>query len=183
MKQAIEKNKPELLSYLSREPESNVYILGDIQAYGICDPIRIYYNDENGYIDHVVMNFGKSYVISVGEEAGNVRLKEFFMGKDVYCISGMRKCLEKVLDIDDIFPKCERVFCEYMIKYRSHEINSSVGESMKLNEDESYSIWELLNDVDEFKQKWAGPRGLKKVQETFNNGAWYGIILPVIPTH
>lgn len=60
---AEEKDRAMLLDYLGREPEFNLFIIGDILQYGVrAEEMEIYVEARRGAVDAVLMRFRKSFI-------------------------------------------------------------------------------------------------------------------------
>lgn len=90
MRKLTEEDRQQLLEYVSKEPEMNLFFIGDIENYGIdTEEVSIYVQEEEPGWDCVLLRFFDFYIIySQKEVYGAAGVADFLKGRTVDCISG-----------------------------------------------------------------------------------------------
>lgn len=122
MKQLMESDRQEILAYVAQEPEINIFIIGDIENFGVNSPeVGIFVNEINGQWDSLVLRYISDYVVYSPDssfDAGAVA--KFLSERDVGMISGKA---ETIARLTTYFPqrnlrtmvmtKCTQVLTDY----------------------------------------------------------------------
>lgn len=162
---------------LLREKEKNLYILGDIQQYGLqSETVECFV--EGGLVEPncIIMRFCESYVFYSPKNDFDLNIiQDFYTGKSVRCISGKQ---ETISIISSLWHN------SYTIENRMLRIDSNT--CINDSQDESVSIKRLLLsdineiqkfylDIPEFAERFSGTEGLSRIVEQMNNGKIFGL--------
>lgn len=177
MKKVGESDYKRILRYLKNRAVDNVYILGDIQSYGISDDsIELFYEGDADRPDFLLMRFFQSYVISAEDSDFSVDdLKKYFSEKTVRCISGFHHV---VAHLDTVFQ--ERRVIESKMMILRHDMNKVLEEPsnsaiQRLVSENSGEIQDFYCRIPEFFERFYGNDGMKRIYEQFKNGAFFGL--------
>lgn len=95
-----EENRKEILAYAGKEPEINLFILGDILGIGVDKkPVSVFLNKKNdGSIDSLVLKYGLNRVVySDHDDFSSKEMAEFLLSdKRVGAISGKASVVERI---------------------------------------------------------------------------------------
>ena len=162
---------------LQKEKEKNIYILGDIAQYGLNgENVECFAGGEVENIQYVLMRFCNSYVLYM--PVPNLAIKElytFFQSKKIHCISGERNTIKYV---QEMFKHV------HVINNKMLKIDGESVDVIKQNKSEDIRILSVANlleiqafycKIKEFKEKFSGDSGRKKIEEQFHNGKIVGL--------
>lgn len=165
---------------LRAEKEKNIYILGDIQKYGLNgNEVECFAGGECGEdIPFVLMRFCGSYVIYAPKPIDVTKeLEVYFAGRPIHCISGDRMIINRIRDIfddavivDNKMLKLDKT--QLIYNGRCECVEENIRE---LNEKDCFAIQKFYSGIDEFREKFAGNVGIQKIKEQFHNGKIMGI--------
>jgi uncharacterized protein len=118
---AEEKDRAALLHYLGREPEFNLFIIGDIQHYGVrSEEMEVFIEARRGTIDAALMRFRNNFVpcsydarADLSALAGRLNTRLAEPGR--WFVSGRKEVIDRVLPLlrgklvethDQVFSVC-----------------------------------------------------------------------------
>lgn len=181
MKKCTEKDREKILDYISKEPEMNLFIFGDIENFGIdTENVSIYVNDKDGKWDVLLLKYYDFYILySQNETYDTKEVLEFLKGRQIDCISGK---LSLIQQLEAYFPqykvegtymcRCNRLAIEVP------EITKGVIRELTVEDIDAMIEFYLL--IDEFAKTYRGRVEKAKEQERINmqNGsASYGVFV------
>ena len=93
-----EKDREELLGYVKREPEMNLFLIGDLENYGIeSETVNVYLHEERDRWDFVILRFYQYFLLYSQYEDYNVEEAIAFLCKQKPdCISGKTALLRRI---------------------------------------------------------------------------------------
>lgn len=169
-----EEDREALIKYVKAEPEMNLFLLGDLENYGICsENVNFYVHEENGSWNFVILRFYQFYILYSQQENYNREAAIAFLStQEVECISGKTVLLEKIADA---FPQW-KITSTYMS--RCNQIQCSWQRPQELSvrtlvlEDVPEAI-DLLCTIEEFADTYANKEkavNIKRMQEEMEQG-------------
>lgn len=162
---------------LKKEREKNIYILGDIAQYGLDgEHVECFAGGELECIQYVLMRFCNSYVLYMPVlDLATEELHTFFQSRKVHCISGEGDTIKYIQGmfegkqiIDNKMLKIDSKSVEVQEENRSQDIRS-------LSIEDISEIQRFYGEIEEFKEKFSGESGRKKIEEQFGNGKIMGL--------
>lgn len=157
MKALTQADKEQILTYVSKEPEMNLFFIGDIENYGIAsDVVNIYVNEKDGLWDCVLLRYLDFYIIySQQDTYDHKAVAEFLKGRTVDCISGKTELVKQLAP----YFKDWEVQSTYMS--RLNQINTEFNCPTELNirrmtEDDVEDAINLYLTIDEFAKTYQG---------------------------
>lgn len=140
-----------LKNYISKEAEYNIFILGDIENFGLeGEIVEVFANEKNGEYDSILLRYLSSYLVySQKEDYDAERLWKFLEDKEKDIISGKGSIIDRLIPY--VRAECSR---DYLSKLTQVKHRGSVPEGMKLRElnaEDAEDIVDLLILTEEFK--------------------------------
>jgi uncharacterized protein len=143
-----------VLDYVAKEPNINLFIIGDIEQYGFDKEFQDVwgkFDDENNLIG-VLLRYTNNfipYIENLDEDISEFKeIIKSYKGKKI--VSGKDTIIEKFKDIIDDYEEKPTYFCEL----RDNKKLLSWDDSIKLGtEDDANRIHDLLITIDEFSVK------------------------------
>ena len=139
------------MDYVLREPEFNLFIIGDLEVYGLDDPdVSAYTSDswDGGIFPYFLLDYRKNYVFYSHQENFPAReAAEFLSSQPMKNLSGRKDQIERLLP----YLKGLEIVPAYMA--RLNALSGSLkpsSEARRLKEKDIPSICELLCQVEEF---------------------------------
>jgi predicted GNAT family acetyltransferase len=149
-------NKAEVINYLMEELFYNIYILGDIELYGIgSSEVSLYTNDDIKNIKFVLMSYLGDYVLySLNCDFDADEVAQFIFENKVklnYCISGKGDAIDKLFCKMPNTLIRKTTLALYEGEYLYSESNPNLKE---LSMDDSQDLLDLYLLIDEFSDKY-----------------------------
>ncbi len=172
-----EKSLSQIMDYLHEDLVYNVYILGDIHRYGMnSNRITLWADYCDHRVNYVVMRYMDSFVISpIRDTVDTDSLMQIFSEVNIRCISGCSNTIEKIKPMFDRY-----VIDENRLLTLDSDTHLGIGANnckvAKLDPCDRTLIQEVYLDNEEFKEKYKGESGLRRIEEIFSNGSYYGYI-------
>lgn len=93
-----EQDREEILCYVGKEPEMNLFFIGDIESFGVeSETVNIYLHEERDRWDFLILRFHQYYLLySQYEDYNAQEAIGFFREQRPDCISGKTVLLEKI---------------------------------------------------------------------------------------
>lgn len=93
-----EKDKEALLSYVGKEPEMNLFFIGDIENFGIeSETVTVYLHEERDRWDFVILRYYQYFLLySRYDDYNAAEAIAFLRGQEPDCISGKTVLLERI---------------------------------------------------------------------------------------
>lgn len=100
MRKLGEGDRKRLLEYVCREPEMNLFFIGDIENYGIdTDEVSIYVQEDGPDWDCVLLRYFDFYILYSQKEMCRADcVAEFLRERTVDCISGKTELVKQIAD-------------------------------------------------------------------------------------
>ncbi len=119
-----ETDREQILNYINKEPEYNIFIYGDLYNVGVCkDPVTTYaFLKDNGY-DCILLKYFDNYVLYSDNDGFDAEsVGEFLKNRKIDCISGKFSVVSKLkpylksLKLSETYlSSCEKVKCDYSL--------------------------------------------------------------------
>ena len=164
-----EEDREELLSYVKREPEMNLFFIGDLENFGIeSETVNVYLHEERGRWDFVILRFHQYFLLYSQYEDYNAEEAIAFLSKQKPdCISGKTALLKRIAPafpqwaIDSTYmSRCDRVESDGRRPDNTQadtSNNMSSAEDLILRRLEDGDVPEaidLLTDIEEFARTY-----------------------------
>lgn len=151
MEKLKETDIEELKSYIGKEPEYNIFILGDIENFGLeGDMVEVFADKRDGEYDSIILRYQSSYIVYSQKENYDVKSVWRFLenrGKDV--ISGKSSIVDQLLPYSGA-----KHSKDYLSKLTQVNYKSSVPAEMELRElthRDAADIVDLFIQIEEFE--------------------------------
>lgn len=98
MRTLQEKDREEILRYVRKEPEMNLFLIGDLENYGVeSQTVNFYLHEEEERWDFLILRFHQFFILySQYEDYNAEEAIDFLRRQKPDCISGKKALLEKV---------------------------------------------------------------------------------------
>lgn len=149
-----EKDREVVLEFLSKEPAINLFIIGDIEAYGFEEEFQTIWGQftEQGVLEGVLLRYHDNFIPYFVDPSFDIReFSEIILSKQgKTLISGKASILRR---FEEVLPKHKSettYFCELrnIDKLRSIEYNCNLIKIAQENDAER--VLDLMNKIDEF---------------------------------
>lgn len=93
-----EKDREEILRYVRKEPEMNLFLIGDLENYGVeSKTVNFYLHEEKGRWDFLILRFHQFFILySQYEDYNAEEAIHFLRQQKPDCISGKKTLLERI---------------------------------------------------------------------------------------
>lgn len=150
-----EQDREEILSYVGKEPEMNLFFIGDIESFGVeNETVNIYLHEERDRWDFLILRFHQYFLLYSRYEDYNAQEAiEFFRGQRPDCISGKTVLLEKIAPA---FPQWT-IESTYMSRCNRVEDRFSESDGLvirRLEKEDVAEVIDLLMDIREFSKTY-----------------------------
>jgi predicted GNAT family acetyltransferase len=157
MRQCTEADRRDILDYISREPEMNLFVFGDIEAFGLEDgPVHVYVPEKDGEWDCLILQYFDFYNVYSHKAVYNAAaVAEFLAGRRLKSVSGKR---EQVEQLALYFPKLN-VQTTYMSRCDGvlvRDVPPRDAEVRQLGADDAEEVTRLLSEIEEFAPNFRG---------------------------
>ena len=179
MKKLAGQDYRKAMDYVLKEPEFNLFIIGDLEVYGLDDPdVSAYTSDswDGGTFPYFLLDYRKSYVFYSHQEEFPAReAAEFLSAQPMKNLSGRKDQIERLLP----YLKGLEIVPTYMARLGTLSgFLKPSSEARRLKEEDIPAIWELLCQIEEFytmKQK-TREENLDDIRASITHGGrMYGI--------
>lgn len=155
MRTLHEQDREEILRYVGKEPEMNLFFIGDIESFGVeNETVNIYLHEERDRWDFLILRFHQYFLLySQYEDYNAQEAIEFFRGQQPDCISGKTVLLEKIAPA---FPQWT-IESTYMSRCNRVEDRFSESDDLAIRRLEREDVAEaidLLMDIREFSKTY-----------------------------
>ncbi len=155
MRTLQEEDREEILRYVGKEPEMNLFFIGDIETFGVeSETVNIYLHEERDRWDFLILRFHQYFLLySQYEDYNAGEAIAFFKGQQPDCISGKTSLLEKIAPA---FPQWT-IQSTYMS--RCNRVEKGFGDSQdlvirRLEQEDAAEVIELLYKIQEFSKTY-----------------------------
>lgn len=182
MKKLNEENKKEVIEYLMREPEMNLFALGDIETLGIDSEKVSAYTSENwgnGIMPYFILDYLGDYLIySHSENYNSQEVADFLRIKNARFVNGKQEIIAK---LSSHF-RVTSVTDTYMARLNFNSIKQLEEHTLiirRLKDSDLKDIYLLYMQIEEFKNYYfdgGKEDAIKKISTDLNgNGRIYGL--------
>jgi uncharacterized protein len=174
IRKLIEKNHEQVMAYLSEEPSINLFIIGDIEAFGYDSEFQELWAefDDRQQIKGILLRFFQSFVFYAKDEF-DIKGFTFIMKKSngPVALSGKTDIIKKFENIEGLFLGHKKVM--YFAECRSSEFLDFTSRGVKpASIDDVDRIIALRKTINEFQVMGNAAEMLRKSMET-NTGRTY----------
>lgn len=172
MRKLKEEDRQQLLEYVSREPEMNLFFIGDIENYGIdTEEVSIYVQEDRQGWDCVLLRYFDFYIIySQKEKYQAAAVAEFLEGRAVDCISGKTGLVKQMAP----FYRDKKIQETLMCRCDRNSLGRSgtaAAEIRRLAEADIPEMMRLYLEITEFAPSYRDPKkSEKQLAEEFGKG-------------
>lgn len=169
-----ERDREEILRYVGREPEMNLFLIGDIENFGVeSETVNIFVHEERDRWDFLILRFYQYFLLySRYEDYNAEEAFSFLRGQQPDCISGKTSLLERIAPA---FPQW-KLQSTYMS--RCDKVESSFdqpGELVirRLEKADAAEAIDLMSNVAEFHktyQKSEREKHIRHMEEEMSQG-------------
>lgn len=150
-----EQDRDEILRYVGKEPEMNLFFIGDIENFGVeNETVAIYLHEERDRWDFLILRFHQYFLLySQYEDYNAQKAIEFLQGQRPDCISGKSVLLERIAPA---FPQWT-IESTYMSRCDCAEDSFSGPEGLavrRLEKEDVPEAIDLLTDIQEFRRTY-----------------------------
>lgn len=161
-----EKDREELLSYLQKEPEMNLFWIGDIENYGLeGETIAVHLHETRDRWDFLILRFHRSFLLySQYEDLDVGEAVRFFRGQEPDCISGKMSLLEKIAPA---FPQWT-IESTYMSRCDHVEGSPALPDALtirRLGKEDTVDMIDLLSGIEEFAKTYKKEKRQEQIDE------------------
>lgn len=146
-----EEDREEILRYVKKEPEMNLFLIGDLENYGVEDEtVNFYLHEERDRWDFLILRFHRFYILySQYEDYNAEEAIAFLSGQTPECISGKTVLLERIAPA---FPQWT-LESTFMSRCNRAEGTPELPENFvirRLEKEDVPEAIDLLSDIEEF---------------------------------
>lgn len=146
-----EQDREAILDYVKKEPEMNLFLIGDLENFGVeSQTVSFYLHEERDRWDFLILRFHQFYILYSRYEDYNAKKAiEFFRDKKPDCISGKTVLLER---ISPAFPQwtLESTYMSRCDRLKNELRQESDLAIRRLKEDDAKEAIDLLSGIKEF---------------------------------
>lgn len=111
IKKFKEENKAELLKFVKKEKEINLFIIGDLENYGIESDFLDYYGEyENGILTALLLRFYDSFIVYGEGDFNGKDFSDIIMRSKAKMLSGAEKSVKRIGRFMDLEEKRDTYF-------------------------------------------------------------------------
>ena len=150
-----EQDREEILHYVGKEPEMNLFFIGDIENFGVeNETVNIFLHEERDRWDFLILRFHQYFLLySRYEDYNTQEAIGFFKEQQPDCISGKTVLLEKIAPA---FPQWT-IESTYMSRCNCVEDCISGPDDLvirRLEKEDVAEVIDLLMDIREFSKTY-----------------------------
>ncbi len=161
------KDIPAVLKYISSEPEMNLFIEGDIQAYGLESEVATLYAFGQDW-DCLLLRYYSNYMITSNKESFDTKpVAEYLKDKNIQCISAKETLLEQMTSY---YPALT-LQGTYMCRLQKKDFKAVKAEGIspkQLDASNAQDIIDLYKQIEEFAKPYI-EREEEKLKQTKDN--------------
>ncbi|MCM1118061.1 MAG: GNAT family N-acetyltransferase [bacterium] len=148
-----EEDREQILAYVGKEPEMNLFFIGDIESFGVeNETVNIYLHEERDRWDFLILRFHRYFLLySQYEDYNAGEAIAFFEGQQPDCISG------KTVLLDRIAPAFPQWAVQSTYMSRCDRVDGSFSGSgelviRRLEQRDVVEAIDLLTEIQEFSK-------------------------------
>jgi len=157
IRKCSEVDREEILDFVFEEPAFNLFLIGDIEAFGFAEPFQEIWacRNEKEQVNGVLLRYNESFIPYWKDEAFNPQLMvdvithyvETVLMNSPFIISGKDTMIKSIqLYFPKLTPK-PTFFCELNSKERLQKVDKKIKIA---TEEDAERIFELMETIDEF---------------------------------
>lgn len=174
MRKLEECDRQAILKYVGKEPEMNLFFIGDIENYGVStDQVNIYAKEKgDGSWDHIILSFYSSYILYSREDTyDHAAAAEFLKSRSIECIGGKSSLVRQLIPY---FPQYE-LQSTYMSRCGGTQMMADVPEGLvirRLTEEDVEEVIDFYMLIEEFAKTYVGgkEKNVKQMLEEIKQG-------------
>lgn len=152
LREAIEKDRREILKYCLEEQNINLFIIGDIENFGFDKDFQnvwIQYNKDN--ITGIILRYHTNFIVySKDLDMDFKEVAELLIQNDAKVISGKLSVVNRIYEfMDNNYNKREMFFCEFRDESKLEKVSDKNIEIATTKD--SMDIAKAYGDIKEFK--------------------------------
>ena len=161
-----EGDREEILRYVKKEPEMNLFLIGDIENFGVnSETVNFYLHEERDRWDFLILRFHQFFIIYSQYEDYNAEEAIAFLRRQTPdCISGKTVLLERIAPA---FPQWTLdSTCMSRCNCPEGGLLQPEGlEIRRLNQEDVAEAFDLLSDIEEFAKTYKKEERDEQIRE------------------
>ncbi len=148
-------NESAILEYCRKEPELNIFLIGDILNYGFDQPFQeIYMASDQGGLYAVILRYYRNHIVYTQDEKhGLEEVADFLNMQKPEVLSAKREIIDRLLPkLTSPHTRRDMLFSRLL---DSSKLLAETGEVQKAHMEEAKHIAEVMGEIDEFKVLYA----------------------------
>lgn len=166
MRMLHEQDREAILRYVRKEPEMNLFLIGDLENFGVeNETINFYLHEERNRWDFLILRFNRFFILySQYEDYNAAEAAGFFRGREIDCISGKTVLLRKIAPA---FPQWNLEFTDLS---RCDRMKGSTEQPeglviRRLEKEDVTEAIDLLTNIEEFAKTYKKEERMEKIRE------------------
>lgn len=148
-----EEDREEILRYVKKEPEMNLFLIGDMENFGVQnETVNFYLHEERNRWDFLILRFHQFFILYSQFEDYNAEEAISFLKEQTHdCIGGKTVLLERIAPA---FPRL-KLESTYMSRCNQAESGLKQPENLvirRLGKEDVPEAIDLLTDIEEFRR-------------------------------
>ncbi len=179
MRKLTEHDRKQVMDYILKEPEFNLFFIGDIENFGFENKdVELFASDSDTGYDYLLLRYLDNFLLYSDHTNYNVReAAEFIAEANPKCINGKSDIVEKLLPfLPDRYG--ERAFLSRLNEVKSLPVMPDGAEVRRLTPDNASDIVALYLQIEEFRDLYSEDieKGVKGIRINLENGGRsYGV--------
>lgn len=178
MRKLTERDRKQVMDYILKEPEFNLFFIGDIENFGFDNKdVELFASDSDTGYDYLLLRYLDNFLLYSDHMDYNVReAAEFISEANPKCINGKSDIVEKLLPyLPDWFS--EKTFLSRLNAVKSFPVMADGTEVRRLTPDNASDIVALYLQIEEFRDLYSNDaNSIKQVRLNLENGGHsYGV--------
>lgn len=167
-----EEDREKVLNYINFEPEMNMFIYGDIDQFGMSDPVRVFaLVDEDGAWDSIVLSFYANYVCYSQNPLFDAEAMADFIKEDCggFLIGSINGKFEVIEALSPYFEgedlrSLQLAFLD-LVYHDDIDENPEGVEIRRLTEDDYDDLFALLGSMHEYRGLYADAASIEMAKQ------------------
>lgn len=155
LEKLYEHDKRKILEYIRKEPEFNIFFLGDIENFGVdCEQVEIFAGKRGDTYDSLVLRYLNNYVVySRFEDYDAKTVAEFLRERNASAVSGKGSVLEQLA------PGLPGKFVKYSLLSKLERVKKPAAASKEyelraLTPGDAEAVVALFSEIREFAERY-----------------------------
>ena len=150
-----EEDREEILRYVKKEPEMNLFLIGDLENFGVeSETVNFYLHEERDRWDFLILRFHQFFILYSQYEDYNAEEAIAFLGRqEPDCISGKTVLLKRIAPA---FPQwtLESTYMSRCDRTEGRERQMENLAIRRLEKEDVPEAIDLLSDIEEFSRTY-----------------------------